>query len=134
MAASNMLGIRSPGSGSSDTPQTLLEVGTHGVVGHVLIAGQLVGEGAHVTGALHVVLAAQRVHAHAFAAHVTGGHGQVGDAHDHGGALAVFGHPQAVVDGAVAVCGIGPGRFADQRPAGTPVTVSSASGELTARR
>ena len=35
------------------------------VVGDVAIAGQLVRERAHVAGALHVVLAAQRVHADA---------------------------------------------------------------------
>src|SRR2546430_17623238 len=63
-----------------------------------------VGEGAHVARALHVVLTAQRADAHALAAEVAGGHGEVGDAHDGGRALAVFRHPQAVVDGAVA-CG-----------------------------
>jgi hypothetical protein len=52
--------------------------------------------------ALHIVLAAQRVHAHALAADVAGGHGQVGDAHHHGRALAVLGDAQAVVDGRVA--------------------------------
>src|SRR5262249_25510308 len=58
-------------------------------------------EGAHVAGALDVVLAAHRVDADAFAADVPAGHGQVGHAHHHGGALAVLGDAEAVVDGAV---------------------------------
>ncbi|MNN33246.1 hypothetical protein D3C81_1469980 [compost metagenome] len=64
------------------------------------------GEGAHVAGALNVVLPPQRVHAHAFAADVAGGHGQVGDAHHRGAALAVFGDAQTVVDRRIATGGI----------------------------
>ena len=45
-------------------PQALIDV-AHGVAGDVAIARQLVRERAHVAGALHVVLAAQRVHADA---------------------------------------------------------------------
>ena len=67
-AASNMLGMRRPGSGSSATPQALLEQCARRVVGDVAIAGELVRERAHVAGALHVVLAAQRIHADAVAA------------------------------------------------------------------
>ena len=62
------------------------------------VARQFVREGPHVAGALHVVLAAQRVHAHARAADVAGQHGKVGDADDGGRALAVFGDAQTVVD------------------------------------
>ena len=51
--------------------------------------------------ALHVVLAAQRVHADAFAADVAGGHREVGDAHHHRRALRVLGDAEAVVDRAV---------------------------------
>ena len=76
------------------------------LVGQMPVAGQLMRERAHVAGALHVVLAAQRIHAHAFAAEVAGGHGEVGDAHHHGAALAVLGDAEAVVDGAIAAGGI----------------------------
>ena len=113
-AASNMLGMRRPGSGSSATPHASRTCARVGVVGDVPVAGQLVRERAHVAGALHVVLAAQRVHAHALAAEVAGGHGEVGDGHHHGRALAVLGDAQAVVDGAVAAGGIEPRRAADQ--------------------
>jgi hypothetical protein len=50
------------------------------VVGDVAVAGQLVRERAHVAGALHVVLAAQRVHADARRPMIAGRHGEVGDA------------------------------------------------------
>ena len=64
-AASSMLGMRRPGSGSSGTPQSASNMRAGRVVGDVAIARQLVRERAHVAGALHVVLAAQRVHADA---------------------------------------------------------------------
>ena len=70
-------------------------------VRHVAVARQLVREGAHVAGALHVVLAAQRIHPHAHAADVAGGHGEVGDRHHHGRALRMLGDAQAVVDGGI---------------------------------
>ena len=54
----------------------------------VLIARQLVRERAHVAGALHIVLAAQRVHADAATAEIAGRHGEIGDAHDRRRALA----------------------------------------------
>ena len=76
------------------------------------IARQFVRERAHVAGALHVVLAAQRVHADADAADIAGGHGEVRHAHDHGGALAVLGDAQAIVEGRVAAGGVEPGRGA----------------------
>ncbi|MNO98092.1 hypothetical protein D3C76_898260 [compost metagenome] len=91
----------------------LFELGAHALVGDMPVAGQLVGERAHVARALHVVLPAQRVHPYPFTADVASGHGQVGDAHHCGTALAVLGHPQAVVDGRVAAGGIQPGRSAD---------------------
>ena len=65
----------------------LLEQLAHGVVGDVAIAGELVRERAHVARTLHVVLAAQRIHADAFAADVAGRHREIRDAHDHGRAL-----------------------------------------------
>src|SRR5262249_40093846 len=70
-------------------------------IGHVSITAELVREGAHVAGALHVVLAAQRVDAHALTTHVAGRHGEVRDRHDRSAALAVLGDAQTVVDGAV---------------------------------
>src|SRR5690606_23706701 len=71
------------------------------VVGYRPVSCELVRERAHVAGALHVVLTAQRVHPAAREADVAGGHRQVRHAHDHGRALAVFGDAEAVVDGAV---------------------------------
>ena len=69
------------------------------------VAGQFVGEGAHITGALHVVLPAHGVNAHALAAYVAGEHGEVSDAHNGGRALAVFGNAQAVVNSRVTTGG-----------------------------
>jgi hypothetical protein len=63
-------------------------------------------EGAHIARALHVVLAAQRVHAYALAPEVASDHGQIGDADDHRRALTVLGYAQPVVDRAVARAGI----------------------------
>ena len=80
----------------------LAEQRTNGRVRHVAVAREFVRERAHVAGALHVVLATQRVHAHAFAADVAGGHREVRNAHDHRAALAMLGNPQPVVDGAAA--------------------------------
>ena len=78
-----------------------LEHRAGGVVADVAVAGQFVRERPHVAAALHVVLAAQRVHAHTVAAEVAGGHGEVGHAHHHRAALAVLGDAEAVVDGGV---------------------------------
>ena len=75
----------------------------------VAVAGQLVRERAHVAGALHVVLAAQRVDADAVAADVAGGHREVGHAHHHRRALAVLGDAEAVVDRRVGAGGVQPG-------------------------
>ncbi|MOA01830.1 hypothetical protein D3C78_1212560 [compost metagenome] len=77
------------------------------------VAWQLVGEGAHVAGALDVVLPAQRVHPDAFAADVAGGHGKVGDAHHRRAALAVLSDAEAVVDRRVATGGVEPCGGAD---------------------
>ena len=78
------------------------------VVGDVAVAGELVRERAHVARALHVVLAAQRIHADAVAADVAGRHREIGDRHHRGRALAVFGDAKAVIDRAVAAGGIEP--------------------------
>ena len=78
----------------------------HGVVRDVAVARQLVREGAHVAGALDIVLAAQRVHADALAAEIAGRHGEVGDRHHRGRALAVLGDAEAVIDRAVAAGGV----------------------------
>ena len=78
------------------------------------VTGQLMRERAHVTGALDIVLAAQGIDAHALAPDIAGGHGQVGDADDHRGTLAVLGHAQAIVDGRIAAGGIEPRSLAHQ--------------------
>ena len=112
-ASSNMLGMRRPGSGSSLTLHSFSNSLRVRLVGDVAVARVLVRERAHVARALHVVLAAQRVHADAFAADVAGRHGEVGHGHDHGRALAVLGDAEAVVDGRVAAGGEQAGGFAD---------------------
>ena len=91
----------------------ILEQVTHGVVGDVAVARELVGERPHVAGALHIVLAAQRVDAHPLTPDVAGEHGQVGHTHDHRRALAVLGHPEAVVDRTVGLGGEKPCGCAD---------------------
>ncbi len=76
------------------------------------IARQFVRERAHVAGALHVVLAAQRVHADAGAADIAGHHREVGDRDHRGGALAVLGDTESVIDRAVAAGRVDPRRLA----------------------
>jgi hypothetical protein len=78
------------------------------------VARQLVGERAHVAGALNIVLPAERVHADALAADIAGGHGEIGDGDHRGRALAVLGHAEAVIDGAVAAGGVEPGGAPDE--------------------
>ena len=84
----------------------------HFGIGDVAVARELMRERAHVAGALHVVLAAQRVHADAFAADVAGRHGEVGHGHDHRRALAMLGDAETVVDRGVATGGVQAGGFA----------------------
>ena len=60
------------------------KLGTRNAVRDMAVARQLMRKAAHVAAALHIVLATQWVHAHAFAAHIARGHGQIGNAHDHG--------------------------------------------------
>ena len=48
-----------------------------------------------------------------FAAHIARGHGQIGNAHDHGRALRVFRDAQPIVDRRVATGGVQPGGAAD---------------------
>ena len=83
--------------GQLHTPR-LLELGAHGGIPHLLIAGVVVGAGPHVAGALDVVLAAQRVHARARLAQVARHHRDVGQRHHAVGAGGVLGHAQAVQD------------------------------------
>ena len=127
-AASSMLGMRRPGFVVElHAPQALIDV-ARGVARDVAIAGQFVREGAHVAGALHVVLAAQRVHADARPADIAGRHGEVGDRHDRGRALAVFGDAEAVIDRAVAAAWrtAGPRRGSARRS--TPDSLPTSSG------
>ena len=112
-----MLGMRRPGSVEQWRRPTAARTRSRdAVVGDVAVAGQLVRERAHVARALHVVLAAQRVHADAVAPDVAGGHGEVGHAHHHRGALAVLGDAEAVVDRRVAAGGVEAGGGPHARP------------------
>ena len=70
------------------------------------IAWQLMRERAHVASALHVVLTTQRVHAHAQATDIAGGHGQVCDTHHHGRALCMLSHTKAVVNCRITTGGV----------------------------
>ncbi len=79
------------------------------------IARQFVRERAHVAGALHVVLAAQRVHADPGPADIAGRHRQIGDRDDGGGTLAVLGDAEPVIDRAIAAGGEQPRRGAQFR-------------------
>ena len=90
-----------------------LELFAYHVVGDVPVAGQLVRERSHVTGALHVVLPAQRVDTYPVAADVAGRHGQVRHRHHHGGALRMLGDAEAVVDRGVGSGGVQPCCTAD---------------------
>ncbi len=74
------------------------EAGMHLGVGHLLIAGQAVGQRPHVTGALHVGLAPQRVDATPFDADVAAQQLQVGDGPHVVVAGGVLGDPHRVVD------------------------------------
>src|SRR5690606_34649351 len=75
-----------------------LERPADAIIGYMPVRGELVGERPHVAGALDVVLASERVDAHAFASEIAGGHRQVRHAEDGGRALAVLGDSKAVVD------------------------------------
>jgi hypothetical protein len=75
-------------------------------VRNMAVARQFVREAAHVAGALHVVLAAQRIDADALAADVAGGHGEVGDGDHRRRALRMLGDAQAVVDRRIAARGV----------------------------
>ncbi len=105
--------MRRPGSCSSGRPHSASNTERAAIVGDVTIAGQLVRERAHVAGALDIVLAAERVHADAWPADIAGRHGEVGDRHHRGRALAVLGDAEAVVDRGVAAGGVEPRRVAD---------------------
>ena len=94
-----------------DVPHRL-ELVAHRVARDMAIAGQFVRERAHVAGALHVILAAQRVHADAGAADIAGRHREVGDRDHRGRALAVLGDAEPVIDRAIAAGGELPRGFA----------------------
>ena len=72
------------------------------------------GKGAHVAGALHIVLAAHGIDANALATDVPGEHCQIGNAHHRGRALAVLGDTQPVVDGGIAAGGVHTRRLTQQ--------------------
>ena len=70
-------------------------------------------EGAHVAGALDIVLAAQGIDADALAAEVSGRHREIGDGEHRGRTLAVFGDAEPIVDRRIAARGIEPRGLAD---------------------
>jgi hypothetical protein len=70
---------------------------------------------AHVSGALHVVLSAQRVHADAGTSDVAGHHGEIGDEHDRLRALLVLGDAEAVEGHRSLAAGVFDGGGADLR-------------------
>src|SRR5690554_2509615 len=80
------------------------ELGAGLKIGDVTIAGELVWEGTHIAGSLHVVLTTQGIHAHAFPADIAGRHCEVGDSDNRSGSLAVFGNAKAVIDRGVTSC------------------------------
>ena len=80
----------------------------HGIIGHVLIAGEFVGHGTHVAGTLDVVLPPQRVDAAAAAAQLTNHHGHVGHGHNALGAGGMLRDAQAVDDGRFGGPGVQP--------------------------
>jgi len=86
-------------------------------------------KGAHVAGALHIVLPAQRIDANSAPPEIAGRHCEIGDGHDRRGALAVFGDAEAVINRRIAACGVKTPRAAHEF-AGTPVYFSTASGLL----
>ena len=106
--------MRRPGSLSSGCLPQRFEHRAGRVVGDVPVAGKLMRERAHVAGALHVVLAAQRINADARPADIAGRHGEIGDRHHGGRALAVLGDAETVIDRAVAAGGVEPRRGADR--------------------
>src|SRR5437763_14887522 len=100
-AASNMFGMQARLRIELDAPRGL-ELIAYRLTRDMAIAGQFVRERAHVAGSLHVVLAAQRVHADTGPADIASRHCEVGD-RDHGGrTLAVLGDAKAVIDRAIA--------------------------------
>ena len=84
------------------------------IVGDMAIAGHLVREAAHVAGALHVVLAAQGVHADAVAAQIAGRHRKVRNGKHGGRPLAVLCYAKPVIDRAVAARRVKPCRHAQR--------------------
>ena len=68
------------------------------IVGHEAVAAEDMRPAAQATAALHVALAAQRIHADAFAAVHAGGERQVAEAHHARRPLRVLGDAEAVVD------------------------------------
>jgi hypothetical protein len=66
------------------------------------IARKFMRERPHIARALHVILAAQRVHAHARTPDIAGHHRKVCNADHSGRALAMLGHAQPVIDRAIA--------------------------------
>ncbi len=109
-----MFGMRNPGSFVERDAPSLLEDRTHGVVRDVPVAREFMREGAHVAGALDVVLAPQRIDAHPAPPEVSGREREIGDREHRGRALAVFGDAEPIIDCRIAARGIEPRGLADR--------------------
>ena len=80
----------------------------------ILEAGEVLGDGAHVAAALHVVLAAQRVQPRAVAADVAGQQGQVDQRENVVDGVVVLGDAERPADHGAVGAGIGVGGLADR--------------------
>jgi hypothetical protein len=96
-----------------DAPKVLVDR-TGGLIGDVPIARELMWEGTHVAGPLHIVLAAQRIDPDAATAKVSSREGEIGDREHRGRALAVLGNAEPIIDRRIAAGGIEPRRLADE--------------------
>ena len=92
-------GIADPGLRDIVDPPGLHHLLPGFFVGDLLVTAEDVREATHVAGALHVVLAAERVHATAGLAQVAGEHHQVGGRFDVVDACGVLGDPHRVDEG-----------------------------------
>ena len=93
----------------------LLELLAHGRVGHALVAGVEVGQGPHVAGALHVVLAAQRVDPGEGLPDLAAEHRQIADGDHVGHPAGMLRDAHAVDDGGIVRLRVRLGHLADRR-------------------
>ncbi|MOA32496.1 hypothetical protein D3C78_1537210 [compost metagenome] len=97
-------GVNAPGGG---------ELGAYRGVGDRLITWELIGQHAHITGTLNVVLPTHRANPHVGPAQITGQQGQTGEPFDHVDRLAELGDSHAPHDGGGRGTGVGAHRLAN---------------------